>query len=84
MESATCSTGWSETFSYIKIDDESINGACTLINYKGKLREFSLQIPGKALTRVEIQGFQEVKRLRPRVYTFQDYAEDVKLMKSRG
>ncbi|CAF1853342.1 BnaC04g26630D [Brassica napus] len=40
----------SEKFSYIKIDDESINGACTLINYKGKLREFSLQIPVKEIS----------------------------------
>ena len=45
---------------------------------------FYYNVERKALTRVEIQGFQEVKRLRPRVYTFQDYAEDVKLMKSRG
>ncbi|CAF1853364.1 BnaC04g26650D [Brassica napus] len=153
----------SEKFSYIKIDDESTTGgACTLINYEGKLggveftdidrrnlrlwlveqdhagkykwssniyelplslanfyivgmtgasdivlsplvylwrmknmknieREkphhlldpfyvFYYNVERKALTRVEIQGFQKFKRLRPRVYTFQDYLEDVKLM----
>ncbi|KAF3576508.1 hypothetical protein DY000_02032762 [Brassica cretica] len=135
----------SEKFSYIKIDDESTTGgACTLINYEGKLGGveftdidrrnlrlwlveqdhagkykwssniyeltlslanfyivgmtgasdivlspyhlldpfyvFYYNVERKALTRVEIQGFQKFKRLRPRVYTFQDYLEDVKLM----
>ncbi|CAN7014954.1 unnamed protein product, partial [Brassica oleracea var. botrytis] len=135
----------SEKFSYIKIDDESTTGgACTLINYEGKLGGveftdidrrnlrlwlveqdhagkykwssniyeltlslanfyivgmtgasdivlspyhlldpfyvFYYNVERKALTRVEIQGFQKFKRLRPRVYTFQDYVEDVKLM----
>ena len=41
---------------------------------------FYYNVERKALTRVEIQGFQKFKRLRPRVYTFQDYLEDVKLM----
>ncbi|KAL0725658.1 hypothetical protein Bca4012_040257 [Brassica carinata] len=42
---------------------------------------FYYNVERKALTRVEIQGFQEFKSQRPTtVYTFQDYVEDVKLM----
>ena len=37
----------SEKFSYIKMDDESTTGACTLINYKGKLGGVQFTDTGK-------------------------------------
>ncbi|KAF8084257.1 hypothetical protein N665_0727s0024 [Sinapis alba] len=43
---------------------------------------FYYNVEKKTLARSEVQGLQELKCHRPPVYIFQDYVEDVKLMKS--